>query len=211
MRFAFMMKRVDFVVAGNQFLKSETLHYNPYVEVIPTSIDLSRYNLKESFHRDGPIVIGWLGSSSTLKYLKDLSPVFEDLFKIFPNTRLKIVCDNFFDLPNMPVIKKQWSLKEEVEDLKSFDIGVMPLTDDLWTRGKCGLKILQYYGVGVPVVCTPVGVNREIVNLAAEMRNDVCAIDIAGPDTKYEESKGDIIRLFEYAKERGLKTTGHIL
>jgi len=163
LKFAYMVKRMDFIVAGNQFLKSETLRYNPHVEVIPTSIDLSRHNLKESSHRDGPITIGWLGSSSTLKYLRHLSPVFEDLFRIFPNTRLKIVCDDFFDLPNMPVIKKRWSLKEEVEDLKSFDIGIMPLTHDLWSQGKCGLKILQYYSVGLPVVCSPVGVNQDIV------------------------------------------------
>jgi glycosyltransferase involved in cell wall biosynthesis len=163
LRFAYMMKRIDFIIAGNQFLKSEAIRYNPHVEVIPTSIDLSRYHLKEGVHQDGPIIIGWLGSSSTLKYLKDLSPVFEGLFKVFPDTRLKIVCDDFFDLPHMPVIKKRWSLEEEVEDLKSFDIGVMPLTHDLWSQGKCGLKILQYYSVGLPVVCSPVGVNRDIV------------------------------------------------
>lgn len=163
LKFAYMMKRVDFVIAGNQFLKSEVLCYHPHVEVIPTSIDLSLYNLKGDRNRDGPIIIGWLGSSSTLRYLKALIPVFEDLYKAFPNIRLKIVSDDFFDLPNMPVIKKRWSLEEEVEDLKSFDIGIMPLTDDLWSQGKCGLKILQYYSVGLPVVCSPVGVNKDIV------------------------------------------------
>lgn len=158
-----MMKRVDFVIAGNQFLKSEILPYNPNVAIIPTSIDLSRYRLKEYFHQEKPTTIGWLGSSSTLKYLKPLVPTLEKIFKEYPNIRLKIVCDDFLDSLHMPIIKKKWSSDEEEAELKSFDIGVMPLSNDLWSQGKCGLKILQYYGVGVPVVCTPVGVNRDIV------------------------------------------------
>ncbi len=63
----------------------------------------------------------------------------------------------------MPVIKKRWTSEEEEEDLRSFDIGIMPLEDYFWSRGKCALKILQYYGVGLPAVCSPVGINREIV------------------------------------------------
>jgi glycosyltransferase involved in cell wall biosynthesis len=63
----------------------------------------------------------------------------------------------------MKVVKKQWSSEEEVSDLQSFDIGLMPLVDDPWSWGKCGLKIIQYQGVGLPVVCTPVGINRDLV------------------------------------------------
>jgi glycosyltransferase involved in cell wall biosynthesis len=162
-KFAYLTKRVDLVIAGNRFLKSEVLRYNPHVEVIPTSIDLSRYSLKEDWHPKGPITIGWLGSSSTLKYLKVLLPTFEKLYQKYQNLRLKIVCDQFLDGIDLPVIKKRWSSEGEIEDLKSFDIGVSPLSDDLWSRGKCGLKILQYYGVGIPVVCTPVGVNKDVV------------------------------------------------
>ena len=163
LKFAFMMRRVDFVAAGNEFLKSEVLPYNPSVAVIPTSIDLSRYTVKENSQPQIPMTIGWLGSSSTLKYLRTLLPTLERLYEEYPHFRLKIVCDEFVESERLPVIKKRWTSEEEEADLKSFDIGIMPLTDDPWTRGKCGLKILQYYGVGVPVVCTPVGVNRDIV------------------------------------------------
>jgi glycosyltransferase involved in cell wall biosynthesis len=162
-RFAYMMKHVDFVIAGNQFLKSEVLAYHLNVEVIPTAIDLSRYSLKEGFRQGGPVTIGWLGSGSTLKYLKSLLPTFEKLYREYPYFQIKMVCDQFLESDLAPMIKKAWSLEEEESDLKSFDIGVMPLFDDLWSKGKCGLKILQYQSVGVPVVCTPVGINRDII------------------------------------------------
>jgi len=162
-KFAYMMKRVDFAIAGNQFLKSEVLAYHPNVEVIPTSIDLSRYSLKEDFHQEGPITIGWLGSSSTLKYLKSLLPTFEKLYQEYPYFQIKMVCDQFLESDHVPMTKKRWSLEEEESDLKSFDIGIMPLFNDLWSQGKCGLKIIQYQGAGIPVVCTPVGVNRDLV------------------------------------------------
>jgi len=162
-KFAYMTRRVDFVIAGNEFLKSEVLPYTSKVEVIPTSIDLSQYGSKEPVNHRGPLTIGWLGSSSTLKYLERLMPTFESLYQRYPHFQLKIVCDQFLEGGRVPVVKKKWSAQEEEADLRSFDIGLMPLTDDLWSRGKCGLKILQYYTVEVPVVCTPVGVNREIV------------------------------------------------
>jgi glycosyltransferase involved in cell wall biosynthesis len=158
-----MMKRVNFVIAGNQFLKSQVIPYNPNVEVIPTSIDLSQYSVKKGYHPQGPITIGWLGSSSTLKYLRPLLPTLEKMFNGYPHFQLKIVCDQFLDSSYLPIIKKRWSSEEEEGDLKSFDIGIMPLSDDLWSRGKCGLKIVQYFGVGIPAVCTPVGMNRDIV------------------------------------------------
>jgi len=162
-KFSYMMKRVDYAIAGNEFLKSEALPYNPRVSVIPTAIDPERYSLKEHFSKVGSITIGWLGSSSTLKYLQTLKPVFENLYRKYPFIQLKIVCDKFLNDLSIPLIKKEWSSDEEERDLKSFDIGLMPLYDDLWSHGKCGLKILQYFSVGVPAVCTPVGINRDIV------------------------------------------------
>jgi glycosyltransferase involved in cell wall biosynthesis len=73
------------------------------------------------------------------------------------------VSNDFYDSPHLPIIKKPWKLEDENKDLISFDIGLMPLNDDLWSRGKCGLKIIQYLSVGVPVVCTPVGINSDII------------------------------------------------
>ena len=163
MKFAYMMRRVDGVVSGNRFLESEVLPYNNSVEVIPTSIDLSRYHLKECYFKGNPVTLGWLGSGSTVKYIRSLLPTLERVSLKYPHIQLKIVCDEFPESSRVPLVKKKWSADEEEADLKSFDIGLMPLTNDLWSKGKCGLKILQYFSVGVPAVCTPIGVNRDIV------------------------------------------------
>jgi glycosyltransferase involved in cell wall biosynthesis len=104
----------------------------------------------------------------TLKYLKQISPALVQLSKRFPDLKLKIVADEFFEIHGLEVEKKEWSLTEEIKDLHSFDIGLMPLSDDAWTRGKCGFKLLQCMAVGLPVVCSPVGMNREIVTDGVE-------------------------------------------
>jgi glycosyltransferase involved in cell wall biosynthesis len=197
-KFAYMMRRVDSAIAGNQFLKSEGLPYNPRVEVIPTSIDLSRYTVKNSFDPSGALTIGWLGSGSTLKYLKARMPAFENLYRNYPHFQLKMVCDQFLDGFSLPLVKKDWAAKEEEADLKSFDIGVMPLADDPWSKGKCGLKILQYYSVGVPVVCTPVGVNREIVH-------DGVNGFWAESQEEWEDRLGRLIQNGDLRKKMGLK------
>lgn len=164
-RFEKMVKQCDLVITGNQFLKGEALKYvgKKRVHVIPTVVDMERYTQKRYDREKKDVVLGWLGSGSTLHYLKRLLPVFEKIETRFPFVQLKIVCNDFFDVPHMRVIKKEWSEADEVADLQSFDIGLGPLTDDVWTRGKCGFKLIQYLAVGVPVVCSPVGANKEIV------------------------------------------------
>ena len=161
-RFARIVKASDHVIAGNSFLRDHAQRYNVSVTVIPTAIDIRKYTIKD-YKKGGKITIGWIGSSSTLPYLSEIKGVFEELGRKYDNIELKIICDSFFDCKNIPVIKKDWNATDEIKDLKSLDIGVMPLRNDPWSWGKCGLKILQYYGVGVPVVCTPVGVNRDVV------------------------------------------------
>jgi glycosyltransferase involved in cell wall biosynthesis len=162
-RFVRLLRASDAVIAGNEYLKKEALQYNPNVEVIPSPIDMERYALKSYDSKGDGLVLGWIGDHGSIHYLEKMRPVFDGLAAKYPDVRLKIVCDTFFQCDRMKVIEKQWSSEDEIHDLQSFDIGLMPLMDDPWSWGKCGLKILQYQGVGVPVVCTPVGINRDLV------------------------------------------------
>jgi glycosyltransferase involved in cell wall biosynthesis len=158
-----MIKASDFVIAGNEFLKKEVLPFHSGVEVIPSPIDHERYPLKDYSLKRKKVTLGWIGDHGSIHYLEKMRPIFERIGQRYPEAELKIVCDIFFDSKQIKVVKKTWSSEEEVADLQSFDIGVMPLMDDPWSWGKCGLKIVQYQGVGVPVVCTPIGINRDLV------------------------------------------------
>jgi glycosyltransferase involved in cell wall biosynthesis len=162
-RFVQMIRHSDFVIAGNEFLKREALLFNPNVEVIPSAIDQEKYHSKAYPVRQEKVTLGWIGDHGSIHYLEKMRPIFERIGEKHPHVELKIVCDIFFDCDRINVIKKNWSSEEEIHDLQSFDIGLMPLVDDPWSWGKCGLKIIQYQGVGVPVVCTPVGINKDLV------------------------------------------------
>jgi len=166
-RWAFkrMVRASDAIIAGNQFLKGEALKYvgEERVTVVPTAVDMERYPPKGYGEPGDSIIVGWIGSGSTLWYLRNLIPVLEALFRRYPHLKLKVVSDEFFDCPTVPIVKKKWALEDEVSDLQSFDIGLMPLTEDVWSQGKCGLKAVQYSAAGIPVVCSPIGINRDIV------------------------------------------------
>jgi glycosyltransferase involved in cell wall biosynthesis len=164
-KFRWMVKGSDVVTVGNQFLKNEVLKVDreKMVFLIPTCIDMGLYPQKKKISNHPEVILGWIGTKGNLKYLKKLEPVFETLHRRFPRVQLKIVSSDFYDPSSLPVVKKPWRLEDENADLISFDIGLMPLNDDLWSRGKCGLKIVQYLSVGVPVVCTPVGINSDII------------------------------------------------
>lgn len=151
-------------VAGNRFLARFAEANCKNVALLPTPIDTRRYFLKTyETTGDGTVVVGWIGLKGNLRYLLKLSPVFQRLAQRYPHFRLKIVSNEFIDIPGVPVIKEAWSLETEIASLVSFDIGIMPLDDSLWSIGKGGYKILQYMGVGVPAVASPVGINQEII------------------------------------------------
>ncbi|RLA92837.1 MAG: hypothetical protein DRG25_05605 [Deltaproteobacteria bacterium] len=161
-RFMRTVRICDWVIAGNQFLLREAKLFSDRISIIPTPVDTERYIPREK-KRSTEVTVGWLGSKSTVNYLKPLVPVCSELRNRFPNLKFKLVSDSFQELERFEGIQKIWKEEEEVWDLQSFDIGIMPLPDDPWTNGKCGFKILQYQAAGLPVVCSPVGINREIV------------------------------------------------
>lgn len=153
----------DLVIAGNKYLAELARSFNNNVEVLPTGLDLAAYNVQPAPNNDGKIRLVWIGSKATLPYLEEIKPALEEIGSRFNNVVLWIICDCFFDLNNMQIEKRQWSRQTEVVDLVTSDIGLAPLPDNPFTRGKCGFKILQYQAAGLPVVASPVGINAELV------------------------------------------------
>jgi glycosyltransferase involved in cell wall biosynthesis len=213
-----MVKGSDVVTVGNQFLKSEVLKVDQKknVFVIPTCIEMDLYPQKKKISNRPEVILGWIGTKGNLRYLKKLEPVFETIRQRFPQVKLKVVSNDFFDSEHLPVIKKTWKLEDENADLISFDIGLMPLNDDLWSRGKCGLKIVQYLSVGLPVVCTPVGINSDIIQNGENgfwAANDQEWVDrlstlIQNPDLRYQMGLKGIEKV---KKEYSLRVTSEKL
>ena len=149
-------------VAGNDFLASFAEACGRRTIILPTPIDVEKYHVKKRVDGLGSTV-GWLGLSDGLAYVRHIQPALRQLSKQFPNLKLKIVSDKPLQLDGITIDNQIWRAETEQKNLASFDIGIMPLWDSVWTRGKCGYKILQYMGVGTPVVASNVGVNSQII------------------------------------------------
>jgi len=159
-----LMARSGGVIVGNQYLAAYAQQYNPYVLLAPTAIDTDRYRVKqaESFSPSGSACIGWIGTPLTVSYLSEIADALRILAERY-DIALKVIGAPSFRIEGVPMVAIPWRLDTEVEELLSCDIGVMPLTNEAYSWGKCGAKLLQYMGVGIPAVASPVGANREII------------------------------------------------
>lgn len=162
-----IVEMCDGVIAGNSFLAE---HYRPLgkpVWIVPTVLDTSLWRPAPR-SEDGKFVVGWLGTKYNLRYLYALEEPLADFFSEHADARLRIISDGepeFRRIAKESLEYIKWSATGEVAATQSTDVGLMPLDDTDWSRGKCAAKMLCYLSVGVPAIVTPVGVNQDILEL----------------------------------------------
>lgn len=161
-----VFRRSTAVLAGNEFLRDYAARFNEETVLFPTVIDMNRYPSRRA-ERGGPMngnlpVIGWIGSPGTVSYLAERGTVLSRLASSISFT-LRVIGAPGFTIPGLDVEAVPWSEEREAAEIGRCDIGIMPLPDTEWARGKCGLKCLQYMACGLPVVSSPWGSARSII------------------------------------------------
>ena len=150
------------ITVGNTYLADYAKKYNDRVTVVPSSIDTNKYQVLDKQVKNGRIIVGWTGSSTSQYHLEMFEPVLAELYKA-RDVEIRVISDREPTFTAFPYVWREWSSKKEVEEVSLIDIGIMPTPDDQWSRGKCAMKALQYMASGIPAVCSDVGTNREVI------------------------------------------------
>ena len=161
-----IMKNASVVIVGNEYIAERAYKARAKrIKYLPSVVDLNLYELKNTKTcNDDFFKIGWIGSPATSKYLSLIQEAFK---KFYQNVKCRLIFVGAgkinISIPNLEVQIRPWSEETEVENIKDFDVGIMPLPDEPWERGKCGYKLIQYMACGIPVISSPVGVNNKII------------------------------------------------
>ena len=164
-----LVGRADMVFAGNTFLADWCSQYCSNIRVIPTAVDADRFvpRLRPK-DPDSPFVIGWTGTSGNFRFLKAIEDPLANFLRDHPSARLVIVADRApteLSVPAEQLLFTPWDPTTEHQVLHEFDLGIMPLDDSDLSRGKCSFKMLQYMAIGIPVIASPFGMNKEVLSL----------------------------------------------
>lgn len=178
-RFDATVRRADAVLAGNSFLVSEAAAATRVerVHFVPTCIHTGLYSPQTSTRRGGEIRLVWIGSRSTMTSLDELQPGLAEATRRLPGLKLRVICDAFPKLAGVAIEPVRWSETTETAELAAADIGISHLPEHPWSRGKCGLKVLQYMAAGLPVIANAYGVHTDMVipNVTGQLPNSAAA------------------------------------
>ena len=164
------------VSCGNSYLQAHARQFNPKAVVNPTTIDtVNLHNQIKNQAKPSPFVIGWTGTHSTLRYLEQIVPVIAKLEEQY-TFEFRVISNQPPQLPLKSLVYHPWHKETEIADLMAFNVGLMPLEDDAWSKGKCAFKALQYMALGIPPLVSPVGMNTEVV--INNSNGFVCAVPV---------------------------------
>jgi glycosyltransferase involved in cell wall biosynthesis len=192
-----LIAMADQVIAGNEYLAEYARRFNSPVTIIPTTIDTDEYKPVKGGRDLNKVTIGWSGSFTTIQHFKLAVPALSRIKQKYGSKiQVKVIGDANYRNDELDVISLNWNKEDELKELSSFDIGLMPLPDDEWAKGKCGLKGLQYMALEIPTIMSPVGVNSEIIT-------DGVNGYLAGSDDEWVEKMSLLIENLELRSQIG--------